>query len=92
VDLALRSWQAENGAYPDGLGLLAPRFVEPVPEDPFTRKPFCYRRVADTFVLYSLGPTNIDHGGSFGPWPMVAAGAADLCLDSGDYCRESCKT
>ena len=85
VDLALRSWQAENGAYPDDLGPLAPAFVEGVPDDPFTRKAFCYRRLADGFVLYSPGPTGIDHGGSFGPWPMVEAGAADLCLDSGDY-------
>jgi hypothetical protein len=84
VDLALRSWRAEQGAYPDGLGPLAPMFVEGVPDDPFTQKPFCYRRLADGFVLYSPGPTGIDHGGSFGPWPMVQAGAADLCLDSGD--------
>jgi hypothetical protein len=84
VDLALRSWRAEKGAYPDGLGTLAPTFVAGVPDDPFTQKPFCYRRLADDFVLYSPGPTHIDHGGSFGPWPMVQAGAADLCLDSGD--------
>jgi|SRR5579871_2182548 len=85
VDLTLRSWRAEKGAYPDGLGPLAATFVEGVPDDPFTQKPFCYRRLLDGFVLYSPGPTNIDHGGAFGPWPMVQAGAADLCLDSGDY-------
>jgi hypothetical protein len=84
VDLALRSWQAEKGAYPDGLGPLAPTFIEAVPDDPFTREPFCYRRLSDGFVLYSPGPTRIDHGGSFGPWAMVEAGASDLGLDSGD--------
>lgn len=85
VDLALRSWRAEKGAYSDGLGPLAATFVEGVPDDPFAKKPFCYRRLSDGFVLYSPGATHIDHWGSFGPWPMVQAGAADLCLDSGDY-------
>jgi hypothetical protein len=85
VDLALRSWQTEKGAYPEGLGALAPTFIEGVPDDPFTQKPFCYRRLSDGFVLYSPGPTRIDHGGAFGPWAMVQAGAADLCLDCGDY-------
>jgi hypothetical protein len=85
VDLAIRSWRAEKGAYPDGLGPLAATFVEGVPDDPFTQKPFCYRRLSDGFILYSPGPMHIDHGGSFGPWRMVQAGAADLCLDSGDY-------
>jgi hypothetical protein len=85
IDLALRSWRGKKGAYPDGLGMLAATFVEGVPDDPFTQKPFCYRRLSDDFVLYSPGPTYIDHGGSFGPWPMVQAGAADLCLDSCDY-------
>jgi hypothetical protein len=85
VDLTLRSWRAEKGAYPNGLGPLAAMFVEGVPDDPFTQKSFCYRRLSDGFVLYSPGPTQIDHRGGFGPWPMVQAGAADLCLDSGDY-------
>jgi len=85
IDLALRCWRAENDTYPDTLDPLAPTFFESVPEDPFTGKPFCYRRLADGFVLYSPGPTRIDHGGAFGPWPMVQAGAADLCLDASDY-------
>jgi hypothetical protein len=89
VDLALRSWQAEKGAYPDGLGPLVATFVDGVPADPFTQKPFRYRRLSAGFVPYSPGPTQIDHGGSFGPWPMVQAGTADLCLDSGDFGLES---
>jgi hypothetical protein len=84
IDLALRCWHAANGAYPDDLGALAFTFLSRVPDDPFTQKPFCYRRFADSFVLFSPGPTGISHDGTFGPWPKVQAGVADLCLDSFD--------
>jgi hypothetical protein len=89
VDLALRSWRAENGEYPDGLGSITATFVEGVPDDPFTGNPFCYRPLPEGFVLYSPGPTCIDHGGTFSSWWMVQKGAADLCLDNGDYGLES---
>ena len=89
IDLALRCWHATNGAYPDDLGTLAFTFLSRVPDDPFTQKPFCYRRFADSFLLFSPGPTGIIHGGVFGPWPKVQAGVADLCLDSFDCGSEA---
>ena len=35
--------------------------------------------------LYSTGPKMVDGGGKTGPWPLVAAGCADLYLDADDY-------
>jgi hypothetical protein len=62
-----------------------------VPSDPFTDGPFRYRRDSNSFTLYSPGPTNIDHGGSYGPWNTVKAGGADFCLDIDDFeCDYTC--
>lgn len=62
-----------------------------MPLDPFTDQSFLYRRLSDhSFALYSTRPSKVDHGGVFGPWMMVAAGHADLCLDAGDYSSECC--
>jgi hypothetical protein len=85
VDLALRSWRAENGAYPDGLDPVAPMFSAGVPDDPFTQKPFCYRRVSDDFVLYSPGPTGIDHAGHSAPGGRCLAGPRTCVSIFGDY-------
>lgn len=86
VDLALRSWHAQTHSYPSSLALLVPEHLLEVPDDPFTGNPFIYRPVeGGTFLLYSPGPKRTDLGGAFGPWPAVAAGAADLGLDENDY-------
>jgi hypothetical protein len=86
VDLALRSYQAIHQSYPDNLTSLVPTICSDLPGDPFTDDLFRYQRLAmDKFVLYSPGPTQVDHGGQFGHWLAVTAGEADLCLDVGDY-------
>jgi hypothetical protein len=86
VDLALRSWHAQTHSYPSSLALLVPEHLLEVPDDPFTGSSFIYRPVeGGTFLLYSTGPKKTDFGGAFGPWPAVAAGAADLGLDENDY-------
>lgn len=86
VDLALRTYQAIHHTYPDRLEPLVPSICSDIPCDPFTDAPFRYQRQGtDEFVLYSPGPTKIDHGGNFSDWLKVATGQADLCLDVGDY-------
>lgn len=86
IDLAIRSYHAIHYAYPTDICVLAPYFSVRLPLDPFTEEPFLYRRLAEgSFVVYSTGPTRVDHGGIFGPWSMVAAGEVDLCLDVNDY-------
>lgn len=57
--------------------------------DPFTDLPFIYRLIGSTFHLYSTGPKMVDGGGKTGPWPLVAAGCADLYLDADDYWEDS---
>lgn len=85
LDLALRSFRDDAGHYPPALAALAPSVLPFVPPDPFTGQPFRYRIGGDSFVLYSPGPTGIDHGGVFGPWIAVTSGQADYCLDAADF-------
>ena len=85
IDLALRSHHHAKSSYPGDLRSLIPDTLSRLPLDPFTVQSFLYRRLsADSFTLYSTGPSKIDHGGVFGPWMMVAAGGADLCLDDSE--------
>lgn len=91
VDLALRSWREISDAFPDRLASLAPSLLPTLPVDPYTDESFIYRPVGGTwFLLYSTGPKAFDGGGEFGPWPSVAAGCTDLCLDTADYWQDCC--
>jgi hypothetical protein len=60
---ALAVARLETGRYPDRLADLAPKCIPAVPNDAFTDKPLVYRRTADGFLLYSLGPNQRDDGG-----------------------------
>lgn len=82
VDLALRNWQEAIGAYPSGLGSLAPHDLPTLPLDPFSNAEFIYRREGDSFLLYSVGPKRFDAGGRFTSRPEVIAGVGDLNLDT----------
>ena len=91
IDLALRDVNDTTGAIPDELSSLAPHPFPRLPVDPYTEESFIYRRVDDgSYCLYSTGPKLADGGGQFGPWPSVAAGCADLCLDADDYRPDCC--
>ncbi|WP_146115462.1 MULTISPECIES: hypothetical protein [Pirellulaceae] len=93
LDTAIRKYRWMTGSYPRQLAELIPGALPALPPDPFTGTDFIYRpqwqgifrRSIQSFLLYSPGPRQIDHGGSFGPYPLVAAGEADLCLDEFDY-------
>ena len=86
IELALQEWHASSGSYPERLSSLTLELLPELPTDPFTEAPFIYRRVGDaSFSLYSTGPKGRDGGGQIGPWPLVAAGEADLFLDASDY-------
>ncbi|MFZ5828591.1 MAG: hypothetical protein ACOY3P_00815, partial [Planctomycetota bacterium] len=63
VDLAL--YRAENGGFPATLDPLVPNYAEPMPLDPFTDRPFVYKRAADGagYLLYSVGANGRDDGG-----------------------------
>jgi hypothetical protein len=62
---ALRLYRDERGFYPDSLEAI--RGVLPtLPVDPFTGKPFLYRREGSGFVVYSVGTDGADGGGQGG--------------------------
>lgn len=92
VDLALRTSYELSGTFPDNLSTLTPRFLTRLPLDPYTNESFIYRPGDGTsFHLYSTGPKMFDGGGKFGPWPSVAFGCFDLCLDADDYGQDCCE-
>lgn len=56
-------YRAEHGAYPKCLADLAPKYVATLPVDVFHGTAFQYRKQADGYVLYSVGPNGRDDGG-----------------------------
>jgi hypothetical protein len=63
--LLLAVYKAENGDYPDALSDLVPGLLDEVPLDRFTEANLIYRRMADGYLLYSLGPNMTDDGGPY---------------------------
>ncbi|MES2464371.1 MAG: hypothetical protein V4671_27740 [Armatimonadota bacterium] len=67
--LALRAYQAEQGAYPEDLNALVTNgYLKQVPSDPFSASgnaPARYRRLVDgNYLLYSVGPDGKDDAGT----------------------------
>ena len=63
IELALRNYRAERGAYPPQSEALVPGFLRVLPNDPFRKQPFSYRTTPEGFLLYSVGPDGRDDGG-----------------------------
>lgn len=63
TELALRSYQAEQGRIPAGLEQLVPKYLQHVPSDPFSGKPMIYRPQGTNWLLYSIGEDGVDDGG-----------------------------
>ncbi|MDW8208545.1 MAG: hypothetical protein RMJ43_11980 [Chloroherpetonaceae bacterium] len=61
--LALRAFKQERGAYPRELQELVPGYLSQVPADPFGAGSLVYRRVGESYRLYSIGPDRQDDGG-----------------------------
>jgi hypothetical protein len=63
--LALRAFRLENGQYPATLNELAPRYLKEIPPDPFGGgEKLRYKRTANSYLLYSIGPDGKDDGGT----------------------------
>jgi hypothetical protein len=61
---ALERYRLANGAFPETLDALAPKFISQVPNDVINGKPMNYRRASDgQFILYSVGWNEKDDGG-----------------------------
>lgn len=64
VTLALRAHRLERGEYPGVLRALVPGFLRNVPSDPFGRgEALRYKRTGSTYLLWSIGPDELDNGG-----------------------------
>ncbi len=80
VALGLRLHQLENGAFPDSLGAVAPKYLKEIPRDSFADTPLKYRKEGSGYVLYSVGRDEVDdHGAEKIPgsktWDMVVKAA-----------------
>ena len=64
VAFALRAYRLEHGTEPEQLAALAPDYLTALPNDPFAvTGAFRYRKTADDYLLYSLGPDGKDDNG-----------------------------
>ena len=61
---ALLWHKARHGSYPESLSALDARFLSALPKDVFTGEDYRYRKNGDAFLLYSIGPNEVDDGGS----------------------------
>ena len=80
AELALRCYQSEQGHPPVRLGELTTNYLSHVPEDPFSKQPLIYRAQGTNWLIYSVGPDNVDDGGK--PLGRGLAGKGDLFFDS----------
>jgi len=63
VGLSLEAYRAQAGTYPDSLDALVPEMLPKLPLDPFSGRPFHYRRSGKEVVVYSVGRNGVDDGG-----------------------------
>ena len=62
IALAAKAYRAEHGTYPEWLSELEADGWE-LPSDPFSNKPYHYRREGAGFVVWSVGPNVADDKG-----------------------------
>ena len=64
---ALIRYKQDKGLYPQDLNeLVTSGYLRGLPVDPFSKKPFVYRREGESFILYSCGPNYEDDNGKEG--------------------------
>jgi hypothetical protein len=61
--LAVKRYQLQNGALPDLLGQVVPRYMPAVPLDPYDGQPLRYRKEPVKYVVYSISKNGRDDGG-----------------------------
>ena len=61
---AIQRWQLDNDEYPENLvELIGDDYLKDLPMDPYSGKPFIYKKTEDNFILYSIGRNFEDDGG-----------------------------
>ena len=57
LDLALKGFQERHSDYPSHLDQLVPEFLPSMINDPYSGRPFIYKRINDTsYTIHSVGP------------------------------------
>ena len=80
MSLALRSYRSDQRRVPAKLAELVPRYLQRVPQDPFSDKPLIYRPSGTNWLLYSVGVDGVDDGGK--PVGKGVWSKGDLFFDS----------
>src|SRR5262249_46056537 len=63
AELGLRCYRNDQGSAPQRLQELVPKYLQRVPNDPFTGNPLVYRSQGSNWVLYSICPDLVDDKG-----------------------------
>jgi hypothetical protein len=67
--LGLIRYKADMGYFPENLSqLVAANYIKAVPNDPYSGGPMVYKRMDDSFILYSFGEDFDDDGGTPSDW------------------------
>ena len=84
LHLGVRTFQLENRRVPNALTELVPAHLPALPFDPYGNGSFVYRRNAEGFLLYSVGPDGLDDGGKRSAHDdnFTATQKGDLFLES----------
>ncbi len=73
--LVILRYNAESDGYPGALPqLVSAGYLNELPIDPFSNKPFVYKRTRDSFTLYSFGADFDDDGGLHSKWGLGEEG------------------
>ncbi|SPE52507.1 putative Type II secretion system protein G (GspG) [Verrucomicrobia bacterium] len=79
TELALRCFRSDRGHAPGRLEELVAAYLPQIPQDPFSGQTLIYRPTGANWLLYSVGPDGVDHGGK--PAPR-ASRQGDVFFDS----------
>jgi hypothetical protein len=73
--LGLLRYKSDKGAFPERLEeLRRARYIKTLPIDPYMNKPLVYKKMGNSFVLYSFGEDFDDDGGTHSKWGRGKAG------------------
>jgi hypothetical protein len=71
IGIACKIYKNLNGDSPEKLVELSPETLDKIPVDPFTGKPFIFKKQDSGFIVYSVGSNLRDDGGK-GTWIITS--------------------
>lgn len=63
ITAGLEYYYSKNKSYPEKLSDLVPKYLPSLPPDPFSGKPFVYKKINEGWQIYSVGSDLEDNGG-----------------------------